>query len=188
MLETLRDMKTKRNIDVIVISGGNVLVIEKILENAGLRNTIDQILSNPVSVQPNGLVKIGLLNTHTCDHCFSGEMCKGVVIKNYLSRQKLERNIDYDKIFFAGDYLNDICLCLQLREKDFAMARHQYPLEKDLQNRKVKGQLRATLISWKTGYDVIKVLEKQTELIWVDVSLPKLVHSSQFYQKWSLSM
>ena len=166
MLQKVAEMKKTRNIDVIIISGGNVLVIEKILENAGLRHVIDEILSNPVSVEPNGLLKIGLLNTHSCNYCFSGEMCKGVVVRNYLNRKKAERNIDFDKVFFAGDYLNDICLCLEMREQDFVMARHQFPLEKDLENRKVKGQLKANLISWKTGYDVMKVLEKQTELIW----------------------
>ena len=156
-------MKSRRKIDVIIISGGNVLVIKKILENASLHKVVDEILSNPADFDSNGLLNIGLLNTHNCGHCFSGEMCKGVVIRNYISKKANESGINYQKVFFAGDYLNDICLCLELRENDFVFARQGYPLEKDLENRKSKGQLKANLTRWTTGQDVIKVLEKQIE-------------------------
>lgn len=164
LLQRLAEMKTKRKIDVIIISGGNVLVIQKILENASLHKVVDQILSNPAEFDSNGLLNIGLLNTHNCSYCFNGEMCKGVVIRNYISKKYKDCGISYQKIFFAGDYLNDICLCLELRENDFAFAREGYPLHKDLENRKAKGQLKANLTRWTTGDDIIKMLEKQLEI------------------------
>ena len=137
-------------------------MIHQILEHSGLANIADEIIANPASYNSTGCLEVGLLNTHNCLHCFNGEMCKGVVIRNYLN-DKEKSGVVYDKIFFTGDYLNDVCLALELSNNDVVIARHEFALHKDLKPRVENGQLRATMFTWKSGFDVWRIIEKYIE-------------------------
>ena len=74
------------------------------------------------------------------------QICKVAVLKHYLQSHQ------YEKIVFAGDGSNDICLSLFLGSEDVIFPRVGYKLVELLEQHCVQ----AKVIAWKDGFDITK--------------------------------
>ena len=66
----------------------------------------------------------------------------------------------FDRIFYIGDGKNDFCLSKKLGKNDIVFPRFDYCLYKILFDKNGKNEVKAQIIPWKNGKDILDVLQK----------------------------
>ncbi|XP_008294447.1 pyridoxal phosphate phosphatase PHOSPHO2 [Stegastes partitus] len=152
--------ENKSLIDCIVISDSNTMFIDWILHVAGLQTAIDQVFTNPAKFNESGCMEVHCYHSHDCKQC-PVNLCKKKVLELYLSQQS-DRGVEYKRIFYVGDGGNDLCPTSCLRAHDVVMPRKGYTLEKllaKLEGQEGSASLRAGVIAWSSGTDILQELK-----------------------------
>jgi len=91
---------------VVIVSDANTLFIECILEGNGIRDLVDEIISNPI-LRKAGRLKLIPYSTekHECEMSCPPNLCKGTVIDAKYPTHKDPKNA----AFYIGDGQNDAC-------------------------------------------------------------------------------
>ncbi|XP_061921850.1 pyridoxal phosphate phosphatase PHOSPHO2 [Entelurus aequoreus] len=144
--------ENKRWVDCIVISDANTLFIDWILRAAGLGAAVDQVFTNPASVNERGRVELRCHHAHDCARC-PVNLCKRRVLEVYLAERA-----QYRRVFYVGDGGNDLCPTSCLRRGDVVMPRKGYTLEKLLAKRDTDAP-GARVVSWSSGAEILQELK-----------------------------
>ncbi|XP_056135033.1 pyridoxal phosphate phosphatase PHOSPHO2 isoform X2 [Lampris incognitus] len=155
----------KCNIDCIIISDSNTIFIDWILHAAGIQSAVDQVFTNPAKFNNHGYMEVECYHSHNCTRC-PINLCKKKVLEVYLSEQ-LKCGVDYQRMFYVGDGGNDLCPTFCLRGHDVVMPRKGFTLESllaKLQSRDENISLRARVISWSSGTEILKELKTNVYL------------------------
>lgn len=154
MPKLMRALK-KSNIDIIVASDSNTLFIHYWLKFNKLSDIVSCVFTNPAKIE-DGLIEIKPYTEQTtCNQC-QKNMCKGLIVKEYVSKTDNK----FNKIFYFGDGSNDLCPVLKLTQNDIAFPRLGYALENLLKSHITQ----AKVIPWCTGEDAYEYL-KSSKLI-----------------------
>lgn len=152
--------ENKSTVDCIVISDSNTVFIDWILKAAGLRAAVNKVFSNPARFNESGHMEVQHYHSHDCEKC-PVNLCKRKVLELYLSKQT-DGGLDYERIFYVGDGGNDLCPTSCLRGQDVVMPRKGYTLEKLIAKLEAQGghiPLRAKVVSWSSGTDILQELK-----------------------------
>ncbi|XP_058477805.1 probable phosphatase phospho1 [Solea solea] len=151
----------KQDFELVVVSDANMYFIEKWLEAAGLRHLFRKIFTNPASFDESGRLVLLPFHSHSCPRC-PGNMCKQVILREYLAiRQKERGGAPFQRVFYIGDGSNDMCPSLVLGPRDTAFPRRDFPMHRLLlgiqQSQKVT--FKANVVPWNSGEDIVDCLK-----------------------------
>ncbi|XP_046888898.1 probable phosphatase phospho1 [Hypomesus transpacificus] len=151
----------QQDYEMVVVSDANMYFIEAWLEYAGARHLFQRIFTNPASFNPEGSLILLPFHSHSCQRC-PENMCKQVILQDYLARRQQERGCPFQRVFYVGDGANDICPSLALGPKDTAFPRREFPMHRLLaQMQEAKpASFHASVVPWDTGEDVVDYLKK----------------------------
>ncbi|KAL7857491.1 hypothetical protein SRHO_G00163900 [Serrasalmus rhombeus] len=154
----------RQDFECVVLSDANTYFIETWLRKAGSRQLFSEIFTNPASFNKDGHLVLLPYHAHECPRC-PENMCKQVILRDYLARRASERGKPFQKVFYIGDGANDICPTLALGQKDTAFPRRDFPMHRIIQDMQ-KGQpgiYKPTVVPWARGEDVVDCLKKAVE-------------------------
>lgn len=151
----IKHLHKKLNFDLIIISDSNSIFIDEWLRAHNLSDCFNAIFTNPAEFDPNGLLLVRPHHQQTDCKLSASNLCKGRVLEHFVIEQDLRFNIRYDHVFYIGDGNNDICPVLRQRACDFACARQGFAMEKHLCKNRNKLKLRANLIIWRSGFELL---------------------------------
>ncbi|XP_035687314.1 pyridoxal phosphate phosphatase PHOSPHO2-like [Branchiostoma floridae] len=144
--------------DCIVISDSNTVFIEAVLKGGGVKHAVNNVFTNPAHFDESNCLHIEPFHNHACKSC-PVNMCKKTILIEYIGTQAQD-GVVYDKVVYVGDGVNDLCPCKGLSGSDIAMPRRGFRLIEKL----AKMSLRAKLIPWESGSEVLAVLAKRLYL------------------------
>ena len=166
-IKLIKDKNEETRLDIIILSGANMLFVEWVLEAYNLKDLIDEYYSFSCDIDNDRLV-LGPLHEHNCDDCHA-YLCKKLAIENII-----QKNNSYEKIIYFGDGQNDYCACLALNlvKGSIVYIREDYALDRLLYHKKgcveKRNKILAELVKWKDGYDILDhiklVLPKLTSI------------------------
>uniref|UniRef100_A0AAY4A265 Phosphatase phospho1 n=2 Tax=Denticeps clupeoides TaxID=299321 RepID=A0AAY4A265_9TELE len=159
LLDFLRSHR--RDFECVVLSDANTYFIEAWLQRAGARQLFLEVITNPASFDADGRLALLPFHSHGCPRC-PENMCKQLVLQEYLLRRLRERGGDFQRVFYIGDGANDVCPSLVLREQDTALARRDFPMHRMLVDMR-PGAFKASVVPWASGEDVVDCLRKFVE-------------------------
>uniref|UniRef100_A0A1A9WVM0 Pyridoxal phosphate phosphatase phospho2 n=1 Tax=Glossina brevipalpis TaxID=37001 RepID=A0A1A9WVM0_9MUSC len=160
-IRLLKRLKQKHNFDLIIISDSNTIFINEWLKFHGLEDKIKRVFTNPAHFNEAGQLIIKPYHHQTECRMSAVNLCKGKVLEHFLIEQNLRENVRYNRVMYVGDGNNDICPVIRLRLQDIACARQGYSMEKNLAKNRTKIKVRAELLLWRTGFDLLDQLEKR---------------------------
>ncbi|KAJ7984573.1 hypothetical protein DPEC_G00356190 [Dallia pectoralis] len=152
----------KQDFESVVVSDANVYFIEAWLERAGVRHLFHRIFTNPASFDADGHLVLLPFHAHGCQRC-PENMCKQVIVREYLERRLQERaGCPFQRVFYVGDGANDICPMLALGPRDTAFPRRNFPMHRLLQKMQEAETevLKVSVVPWATGQDVVDCLKR----------------------------
>ncbi|XP_036429001.1 probable phosphatase phospho1 isoform X2 [Colossoma macropomum] len=154
----------RQDFECVVLSDANTYFIETWLRKAGSRQLFSEIFTNPASFNKDGHLVLLPYHAHGCTRC-PENMCKQVILRDYLARRARERGKPFQKVFYIGDGANDICPTLALGQKDTAFPRRDFPMHRIIQDmqRGQPGIYKPTVVPWARGEDVVDCLKKAVE-------------------------
>lgn len=144
------------NVDVIIISDSNSEFIKFWCDFNDVSKYIKQIYTNQAHFSDDGVLNVRPYHHQTECNLSSENLCKGLVLENFVRNQLEQVHIMYDKIFYVGDGHNDICPVLRLGSQDFGFARNGYRMQKEID--KKHPDLNATLQIWTDGRDLKELI------------------------------
>ena len=113
----------------IIVSDSNMLFIDMIIEECGVKDKISSVISNPAHFDENERLHVEHYHSHECGNCKrTPNMCKGTAVKEYLREHS-----GYERVVYVGDGRNDLCPCLKLTGKDVVICREGYALATELE-------------------------------------------------------
>ncbi|XP_035689898.1 pyridoxal phosphate phosphatase PHOSPHO2-like [Branchiostoma floridae] len=143
--------------DCIVMSGTNELFLEAALKADGVdRSVIDKVYTNYGHIDDKGRMHVKSYHDRLCT-C-SVDICKGVLLPEYVKEQAQE-GVTYTKVVYVGDGVNDLCPCKGLGPSDVVMPRKGYKLIEKIEELTPENKLKAEIIPWEHGSEVLAVLE-----------------------------
>lgn len=148
----------KKDLDCIIVSDSNTLFIDWILHASGMQSAVDDVFTNPASIDGRGYVSLRCFHAHDCDEC-PVNLCKRKALKDFKENQA-KAGVHYQRICYIGDGGNDFCPIADLKEGDIAMPRKGYTLEKLLCKASLKGSAtpRAKIVPWTSGNEILQEL------------------------------
>lgn len=152
----IKHLHKKLNFDLIIISDSNSVFIDEWLRAHNLLDCFNAIFTNPAEFAPNGRLLVRPHHQQTDCKLSASNLCKGRVLEHFVIEQDLRYNIRYDHVFYVGDGNNDICPVLRQRACDFACARQGFAMEKHLIKNRNKLKLRANLLIWRSGFELLE--------------------------------
>ncbi|XP_030630858.1 probable phosphatase phospho1 [Chanos chanos] len=153
-----------QDFECVVLSDANMYFIETWLNKAGTRQLFSEVFTNPASFDGDGRLVLLPFHAHGCPRC-PDNMCKQVILQDYLARRARERGSPFQRVFYIGDGANDICPTLALGEKDTVFPRRDFPMYRIIQDMQ-KGQpgtFKASVVPWANGEDVMDCLKRAIE-------------------------
>lgn len=151
----------RQDFELAVVSDANTYFIETWLEHAGVRHLFRKIFTNPASFDATGRLLLLPFHAHSCS-CCPDNMCKQVILREYLTgRQKERGGAPFQRVFYIGDGANDVCPSLALGPLDTAFPRRDFPMHRLLQSQAAK--LKANIVPWVNGKEIVDCLKKVTE-------------------------
>lgn len=165
MTDLLKFISEQENAHCIVISDSNTIFIDWILNASGLRAAVNQVFTNQATINESGYMEVQHYHCHDCERC-PVNLCKRKVLELYLADQ-LQRDVEYQQIFYIGDGGNDLCPTSCLRGGDVVMPRKGYTLEKLLSRQESEQDnvsLRAKVVAWSSGTEILEELKKSLQL------------------------
>lgn len=158
----LLDFLLARNdFECVIISDANSYFIETWLRHVGAHKLFTKVFTNPAEFDTNGRLILRPFHSHSCPKC-PDNMCKQVILRDYMSERANEQGEPFQKVFYIGDGENDICPTLALRQKDTVFPRRGFPMHKIIQDlRKTQpGVYKPAIVPWERGEDVVDFLKK----------------------------
>ena len=151
-------LEHKNNIDSIICTGNNNIVVNTVLKKHNLDKIITYIISNKSILDEENILKISLLNEkyQHCKECFPF-LCKQLAIEDFFEKNKREK---YDKIIFICDGGNDICFSKHLNKGDLLFPRIGFTLCHLLFDENKKDIIKANIYPWENAEQIIDVLKK----------------------------
>lgn len=148
----------KKDIDCIIVSDANTIFIEWILHASGVQSAVDDVFSNPASIDARGYMSVRCFHAHDCQQC-PVNLCKRKVLSDFKESQA-KAGVHYERICYVGDGGNDFCPINDLNEGDIAMPRKGYTLEKLLYKSRSEGLAtpRAKIMPWASGNEILQEL------------------------------
>lgn len=151
----------QQDFELVVVSDANTYFIETWLEHAGVRHLFRKIFTNPASFDATGRLVLLPFHSHSCS-CCPDNMCKQVILREYLAgRQKERGGAPFQRVFYIGDGANDICPSLALGPQDTAFPRRDFPMHRLLQSQAAK--FKANIVPWVSGEEIVVCLKKVME-------------------------
>ncbi|KAG9343963.1 hypothetical protein JZ751_012438 [Albula glossodonta] len=153
-----------QDFEIVLVSDANMVFIESWLRRVGAHQLFVKIFTNPASFDGKGQLRLGPFHSHGCPRC-PENMCKQVIVRDYLARRAQERGRPYQRVFYMGDGANDFCPSLILGPRDTAFPRRDYPMHKLIveQQRSQPESFRAAVFPWVSGEDVVARLRSLVE-------------------------
>lgn len=165
----IRELKDKLQYDIIIISDSNTEFIGTWLKAHNLTNYILKTFTNPAQFVDNHLM---IEMYHLQEHCklSTKNLCKGQILQDFIENQKHE-GINYNRIIYVGDGINDFCPILRLNELDLACVRKDYKCAdcvklakegKYLDDLGKPYTVKAKVCIYKTGIDILNAIKTKT--------------------------
>ncbi|KAM6951253.1 putative phosphatase phospho1 [Aplochiton taeniatus] len=154
----------QHDFELVIISDANMYFIEAWLERAGARHLFQRIFTNPASFDGAGRLVLLPFHAHECARC-PENMCKQVILREYLVRRHQERGCPFQRVFYMGDGANDVCPSLALGPRDTAFPRRDFPMHRLLgeMQEAQPASFKASMVPWTSGEEVVACLKKLTE-------------------------
>ncbi|XP_056153714.1 probable phosphatase phospho1 [Lampris incognitus] len=155
----------QQDFELVVVSDANMYFIETWLEHATVRHLFQRIFTNPASFDAAGRLVLLPFHSHSCPRC-PENMCKQVIVREYLARQQEERGgVPFQRVLYIGDGANDVCPSLALGPRDTAFPRRNFPMHQLLEKMQQcqPAAFKANLVPWISGEDVVGHLKKLVE-------------------------
>lgn len=147
--------------ECVIISDANSYFIETWLRHAGVHNLFTKVFTNPAEFDINGRLVLCPFHSHSCPKC-PENMCKQVILRDYMSKRVEERGEPFQKVFYIGDGKNDICPTLALGPNDTVFPRRGFPMHKIIEDlhKTQPGVYKPSVMPWERGEDVVDFLKK----------------------------
>ncbi|XP_028287120.1 probable phosphatase phospho1 [Parambassis ranga] len=155
----------RQDFELVVVSDANMYFIETWLKHARVHHLFRKIFTNPASFDASGRLVLLPFHSHLCS-CCPDNMCKQVILRDYLAaRQKERGGARFQRVFYIGDGANDICPSLALGPQDTAFPRRDFPMHKLLMEmqQSQSAKFRANIVPWVSGEDIVDCLKKIME-------------------------
>ncbi|XP_046894907.1 probable phosphatase phospho1 isoform X1 [Hypomesus transpacificus] len=164
MLTLFKFLRTRQDFEMVLVSDANTFFIESWLRRVGARQLFGKIFTNPATFNQDGRLMLRPFHSHGCQRC-PENMCKQVIVKDYVARRTQERGKAFQRVFYVGDGANDFCPCLTLNPQDVAFPRRDYPMHQLIteMHEARPGEFKAVTVPWVSGEDVILRLRKLAE-------------------------
>ncbi|XP_055539821.1 pyridoxal phosphate phosphatase PHOSPHO2 [Wyeomyia smithii] len=149
---------------VIIISDSNSEFIETWNNFNSIDHFIHTVFTNPANFNSEGLLEVRPFHYQTKCNLSSRNLCKGMIMENFLSSQSDKADTEYEKIFYIGDGKNDVCPMLRLKENGFACPREGYACCDALQSaiNKGGGNYAAQILKWSTGKQLLSLIREES--------------------------
>ncbi|XP_030649303.1 putative phosphatase phospho1 [Chanos chanos] len=151
--------------EVVCVSDANTVFIEAWLQKAGFRPLFQRVISNPAHFDEDGRLHMRPFHAHDCQRC-PVNMCKAEIVRRYTAQRVQERGGQpFQRVFYVGDGANDFCPSLTLSPRDTAFPRRDFPMHRLIREMEEAkpGELRANVVPWSSGEDVVHTLQKIME-------------------------
>jgi pyridoxal phosphate phosphatase PHOSPHO2 len=106
MLDAIKLAGSQPNAVVVIVSGGNTVLIESVLEHHQLMPYVHQVVANPAMFEHPERLRVrpyhDAATPHGCSLC-PPNMCKGVIL------DQIRRDNASDRILYVGDGTGDYC-------------------------------------------------------------------------------
>lgn len=156
MQELLLQMYESGECEIIILSDANSFFINYVLEYNKLNKSISKVFTNPAEFDKEGCLQIQKFQEkNDCSRC-PDNLCKGFILKNYISEKHDERQLFY-RILYIGDGANDVCPALKLSANDYVFARIGFRLLRSLEKMPAK-DVKPNIVPWENGHDIKKAL------------------------------
>uniref|UniRef100_A0A8C2XPJ0 Phosphoethanolamine/phosphocholine phosphatase 1 n=1 Tax=Cyclopterus lumpus TaxID=8103 RepID=A0A8C2XPJ0_CYCLU len=163
MITLFQFLRTRppQDFEVVLLSDANTFFIEAWLRRAGARPLFHRIFSNPATFNRDGRLVLRPFHAHDCMRCPSN-MCKQVIVREYVARRTQERGRPYQRVCYVGDGANDFCPVLSLGPRDVAFPRRDFPMHRLITetHEAMPGEFKAVTVPWSSGEDVVQRLRK----------------------------
>ncbi|KAM9780351.1 putative phosphatase phospho1 [Neosynchiropus ocellatus] len=147
--------------EVVLVSDSNMFFIESWLRRAGARQLFHRIFTNPATFNKDGRLMLRPFHSHDCPRC-PVNMCKQVVVRDYVARRTQERGRPFQRVFYVGDGANDFCPALSLGSRDVVFPRRDFPMHRLITetHEAMPGEFKAITVPWVSAEDVVQRLRK----------------------------
>ncbi|KAK7940080.1 hypothetical protein WMY93_003406 [Mugilogobius chulae] len=163
MLTLFQFLRTRPQTDfeVVLVSDANTFFIESWLRRTGARGLFHRIFSNPATFNKDGRLMLRPFHSHDCPRC-PVNMCKQVLVREYVTRRMQERGRPYQRIFYVGDGANDFCPATALGPRDVVFARRDFPMHRLIieTHEATPGEFKAVTVPWANADEVVQRLRK----------------------------
>ncbi|GAA6018595.1 hypothetical protein JCM10207_007230 [Rhodosporidiobolus poonsookiae] len=168
MQRMIRSIKasTSPEFKYFILSNSNSVYIDTILEHHGLKDCVDEVVTNPAKFREDGLLELrrrvdpnGV--QHGCKVGCSPNLCKGAELEAWI-----ERNggwDSFDKLYYLGDGGNDLCPILRYREQDVALVRSYRELFRRLQDKTNESAPKCKVVNWGGAWEVEQFFKGELE-------------------------
>ena len=150
LLQTLADSGCM----LVVLSDSNTLFIQQYLSD--FRDNFRHIFANIAKVHEDKLTVEPFQNQKHCNFCPSN-LCKGQVMDSFLANRAKDWST-FKFVVYIGDGENDFCPVKRLTSDDYVFARRGFKLDKMIRESK---KVKASVYRWKSGKDILKVLQSE---------------------------
>jgi pyridoxal phosphate phosphatase PHOSPHO2 len=163
VLELIKELKKTDTSDIIIISDCNSIFIKIWLESHGIDKFITKTFTNPSEVVNDTFKIFPYHHQETCK-LSTKNLCKGQVLEEFVAEQN-EKGINYDRIVYTGDGVNDFCPVLRLHTNDLACVRNNFKLlelvtqaktGKSFDNSGKPHVVKAEVFVWDSGIDILQ--------------------------------
>ncbi|XP_022595275.1 phosphoethanolamine/phosphocholine phosphatase isoform X2 [Seriola dumerili] len=163
MLTLFQFLRTRppKDFEVVLVSDANTFFIESWLRRTGARQLFHRIFANPATFNKDGRLVMKPFHSHDCQRC-PDNMCKQVIVRDYVARRTQERGRPYQRVFYVGDGANDFCPALSLGPRDVAFPRRDFPMHRLITetHEAMPGEFKAVTVPWVSGEEVVQRLRK----------------------------
>lgn len=153
-------LSTRDDFECVVVSDANSYFIETWLRHAGARKLFTKVFTNQAEFDTDGGLVLHPFHSHSCPKC-PENMCKQVILRDYVSKRVKERGEPFQKVFYVGDGKNDVCPTLALGPNDTVFPRRGFPMHRIIQDlhETRSGAYKPAVVPWGHGEDIVDFLK-----------------------------
>lgn len=154
-------LMARDDFECVVVSDANSYFIETWLRHAGVHKLFSKVFTNPAEFNTDGCLVLHPFHSHSCSKC-PQNMCKQVILRDYMSKRAKERGEPFQKVFYIGDGENDICPTLAMGQNDTVFPRKGFPMHRIIEkmHKTQPGVYKPSVMPWERGEDVVEFLKK----------------------------
>ncbi|KAJ8414339.1 hypothetical protein AAFF_G00052090 [Aldrovandia affinis] len=164
MQRVLTYMAEQGDFEAVLVSDANTYFIEAWLRRVGARQLFQKLFTNPAAFNGSGRLVLLPHHSHDCGRC-PENMCKQVIVRDYMAQREKERGRPFQRVFYVGDGANDFCPLLILGPMDTVFPRRNYPIHKLIAEAQEARPtvFKPTVVPWASGEDVVDQLKRLAE-------------------------